>query len=168
MSAVEGGAYGLGLALATGSDYAVVAADAKLTCSFARIGLTADTGLSYTLSARVGPGRARELILFAPVLTAQQARDQGLISEVVPPGHALPVALERAHQIAAFSAPMVAATKAILAHPDHDLESLLAAESAAQARLLAGADFAEGRAAFFERRPPRFTEPRPTTAQVRS
>lgn len=156
VAAVEGGAYGLGLALATASDYAVVADDAKLTCSFAKIGLTADTGLSYTLSARVGPGRARELILFARLLSAQEGLSMGLISEVVPAGRALDVAIERAHELARCSAPMVAVTKRILCQPAQDLEAMLAAEAAGQLELLAGPDFAEGRAAFFERRPPSF------------
>lgn len=164
VTAVEGGAYGLGLALATGSDFAVVAEDAQLTCSFARIGLTADTGLSYTLPARVGSGRAREMILLAPVLTAAEGLAIGLISEVVLPGNALVTAVERAHELAAMSAPMIAATKRLLAEPAADLDGRLAAEAAVQLELLMGADFAEGRAAFAQRRPPVFTAPRPGTS----
>ncbi len=157
VTAVNGGAYGLGLALVTASDYSVVADDGKLCASFAKIGLTADSGLFWSLRNRVGAGRARELILFATVVPADEALRMGLISEVAAPADLLRVAVERARQLAEASAPMIAVTKQILAQSAQDLESVLAAEAEGQAKLLAGADFAEGRAAFFAKRKPSFT-----------
>ncbi|MEV0642959.1 enoyl-CoA hydratase/isomerase family protein [Streptomyces sp. NPDC050619] len=157
IAAVEGGAFGLGLSLAAASDYVVAAEDARFVASFAKIGLTADTGLSWSLSQRVGPGRAKELILFADELTADQAHRMGLVSEVVPGEEVMGRAMERAGQLAAASPAMVAGTKRIFAQERQDLESILAAEAEVQAELLAGDDFAERRAAFLDRRTPTFT-----------
>ncbi|MER5179087.1 enoyl-CoA hydratase-related protein [Streptomyces sp. NPDC002896] len=157
VAAVEGGAFGLGLSLVAASDYVVAAEDARFAASFAKIGLTADGGLSWSLAQRVGPGRAKELILFADDFTADQAHRMGLVSEVVPPTEVMDRAVRRAGRLAAASPAMVAGTKRIFAQERQDLESVLAAEVDLQAELLTGADFAEGRAAFFERRTPVFT-----------
>jgi len=155
--AVEGGAFGLGLSLVAASDYVVAAEDARFAASFAKIGLTADGGLSWSLTQRVGPGRAKEIILFADDFTADQAHRMGLVGEVVPPTEVMDRAVHRAGRLAAASPAMVAGTKRIFAQERQDLESVLAAEVDVQAELLAGDDFAEGRAAFFERRKPVFT-----------
>ncbi|RNF78230.1 enoyl-CoA hydratase/isomerase family protein [Streptomyces botrytidirepellens] len=157
VAAVESGAFGLGLSLAAASDYVVAAADARFVASFAKLGLTADTGLFWSLSQRIGPGRAKELILLAGELTAERAHRMGLVSEVVPGTEVLERAMERAGQLAAASPAMVAGTKKIFAQERQDLESVLAAEAEIQVELLAGDDFAEGRAAFLERRAPTFT-----------
>ncbi|WP_405483440.1 enoyl-CoA hydratase/isomerase family protein [Streptomyces sp. NBC_00009] len=157
ISAVESGAFGLGLSLVAASDYVVAAQDARFVASFAKLGLTADTGLFWSLSQRVGPGRAKEIILLAGELTAEQAHGMGLLSEVVPAAEVMDRAMERAGQLAAASPAMVAGTKRIFAQDRQDLESVLAAEAEVQVELLAGDDFAEGRAAFLERRTPAFT-----------
>ncbi|MFF4764458.1 enoyl-CoA hydratase/isomerase family protein [Streptomyces sp. NPDC001292] len=157
ISAIEGGAFGPGLSLAAASDYVVAAEDARFEASFAKIGLTADTGLTWSLSHRVGPGRAKELILFADELTAHQAHRMGLVSEVVPRGEVMGRAVERAGHLAAASPAMVAGTKRIFAQERQDPESIPAAEAEVQVELLAGDGFAEGRAAFLEGRTPVFT-----------
>lgn len=157
IAAVEGGAFGLGLALAAVSDYVVAAEDARFVASFAKLGLTADTGLTWSLSQRVGPGRAKELVLFADELTADQAHRMGLVSEVVPTSAVMDRAVERAGQLAAASRAMVSGTKRIFAQERQDFESILAAEAEVQVELLVGDDFVEGRAAFLERRRPDFT-----------
>ncbi|MFJ9123672.1 enoyl-CoA hydratase/isomerase family protein [Streptomyces sp. NPDC102340] len=156
VAAVRGGAYGLGLGLAAACDYVVAADDARFAASFAKIGLTADSGLSWSLAQRVGPARAKELILFAEDLDATEARRIGLVSEIVEGEKVAVRARERAERLAAASPAMVAATKRIFAQEAQDLDAVLDAEAAAQVELLGGQGFVEGRSAFLERRRPVF------------
>ncbi|MGH3949853.1 MAG: enoyl-CoA hydratase/isomerase family protein [Pseudonocardiaceae bacterium] len=157
IAAVEGGAFGLGLSLAAASDYVVAAEDARFVASFGKLGLVADTGLFWSLSQRVGPGKAKELLLFATELPAAEAQRLGIVNEVAPPGEVMDRACERARCLAAAAPGMVAGTKQVFAQEKQDLESLLAAETEVQLELLAGNDFAEGRRAFLARRRPVFT-----------
>lgn len=156
VAAVRGGAYGLGLGLAAACDYVVAADDARFAASFAKIGLTADSGLSWSLAQRVGPARAKEIILFAEDLTAAEAQRIGLVGEIVAADKVAVRARERAERLAAASPAMVAATKRIFAQEAQDLDAMLLAEAEAQVELLGGEGFAEGRAAFLERRRPVF------------
>lgn len=156
VAAVEGGAYGLGLSLMCGVDLVVAATGSKYCASFGKIGLIADTGLFYTLPMRVGQGRARRLLLTAETVTSEDALQYGLVDEITEPGATLQRATELAQLLASYSAPAVAATRQILAKADQSLESILGAETEHQLQLLMGADFEEGRNAFFERRTPKF------------
>ncbi|TFV63795.1 enoyl-CoA hydratase/isomerase family protein [Geodermatophilus sp. DF01-2] len=156
VSAVEGGAFGLGLSLACASDLVVAGSSARFVASFAKIGLVADTGLFYTLPRRVGAGRARELMLTARTVSAQEAHRIGLVDAVVEDGSAVEQALAMAQELAAASPAATAGLKRILAQDDQSLEAVLAAEEQVQVELLAGPDFEEGRAAFLGRRRPVF------------
>ncbi|WP_181313113.1 enoyl-CoA hydratase/isomerase family protein [Nocardioides campestrisoli] len=161
VSAVEGGAFGLGLSLTCAGDLVVAGESSRFSASFARIGLVADTGLSWTLPRRIGPGRARAMLLTARTVGADEAERIGLVDELVPDGQTLDRALELADQLAAFSAPATAITKRLAADSGGSLDELLAAETHHQIGLLGGPDFAEGRDAFFARRPAAFSQPRP-------
>lgn len=154
--AVEGGAYGLGLALACAGDLVVAGRSARFAASFARIGLAPDTGLSWTLPQRVGRALTRRLLLTAATLEADDALDVGLVDELVDDGKALDRAVDLAAGLAELSAPMVASVRGLLAQPDQSLEGVLAAEARAQLALFTTGEFAEGRAAFLERRAPDF------------
>ncbi|MEV4643334.1 enoyl-CoA hydratase-related protein [Saccharopolyspora sp. NPDC049357] len=156
VAAVEGGAFGLGLALAAACDVVVAGRSATFSTSFAKIGLAPDTGLSYTLPLRVGRGRTRELLLTARTFDAAEAERIGLVETLVDNGAALEAATVTATALADSSAPMIAGVRRLLAQPDQSLEGLLAAEADTQVDLLGGPQFAEGRAAFLERRPPDF------------
>lgn len=156
VAAVEGGAFGLGLALAAACDVVVAGRSATFSTSFAKIGLAPDTGLSYTLPLRVGRGRTRELLLTARTFDATEAERIGVVETLVDDGAALEAAAAAATALAELSAPMVAGVRHLLAQPDQSLEGLLAAEADTQVELLGGPHFAEGRAAFLERRRPDF------------
>jgi 2-(1,2-epoxy-1,2-dihydrophenyl)acetyl-CoA isomerase len=156
VAAVEGGAFGLGLSLACAADLVVAGRSARFAASFAKIGLVADTGLFYTLPRCVGAGRARELMLTARNVTADEAERIGLLDVVVDDGDAVDRALSLAADLAASSPAATAALKKILAQEDQSLDGVLASEERVQVQLLAGTDSAEGRAAFLERRQPIF------------
>lgn len=157
ISAIEGGAFGMGLSLVAASDYSVASDAASFAASFGKLGLIGDTGVFWSLPRKVGVARARELLLFASRIDAHQARALGLVSEVVPAGEALEVAHRKATGAAELAPGVVARTKRVLAAQHQDLESLLTAEAQCQMDLLAGEDFQEGQRAFFERRPAVFT-----------
>lgn len=158
VAAVEGGAFGLGLALAAASDIVVAGRSATFSTSFAKIGLAPDTGLAYTLPLRVGRGRTRELLLTARTFEAVEAERIGVVEHLVDDGSALETAVSTATALAELSAPMITGVRRMLAQPDQSLEGVLAAEAHTQVELLSGPQFAEGRAAFLERRAPNFVD----------
>ncbi|GAA2412513.1 enoyl-CoA hydratase/isomerase family protein [Actinomadura vinacea] len=156
VAAVEGSAAGLGVSLAAVCDHVVAAEDARFVAGFGRVGLVADGGLLWTLPQRVGLGRAKDMLLFGRTVPAPRAYEIGLADSLAPPGKALEVALERAAEAAELAPLSIAAAKRVLSRADHSLKRTLEAEREEQAGLFGTADFAEGRAAFAERRRPRF------------
>ncbi|MDJ0015511.1 enoyl-CoA hydratase/isomerase family protein [Rhodococcus erythropolis] len=157
VAAVEGGAFGLGLSLAAACDYVVAAHGARFVASFGKLGLAADTGLHWSLSQRVGPARAKELILWATELTASEAQRIGLVNDIVEPGQAVAMARERAEAFRDTSPAMVAATKAIFAQPTGDVDAVLAAETTAQLSLLQTEEFRRRQDDFLVKRRQRST-----------
>lgn len=156
VAAVEGYAFGAGLSLAAACDHVVAASDARFCCAFGRIGLLADSGALWTLPQRVGVGAAKELLMFADVIDAARARAMGLVDHVTEPGEALRVATERATRLAAAAPLPIAKTKDVLARWPLGLDEVLDEENSTQVKLFSSEDFAEGAAAFFERRTPKF------------
>ena len=153
VAAVEGFCVGAGLSLACACDTIVAAEDARFGAGFGRIGLMADLGLPHTLPARIGQGRARQLLLYHHQLTAAEAERIGLIDHVVPKGHALATALEKAKFLAEQAPAPMALTKRILGE---GLDRALEEERTCQSALFLTADSREGRAAFLEKRKPQF------------
>lgn len=156
VAAVDGYAYGAGLSLAAACDIVVAAPDARFCCAFSGVGLTADAGLHWSLPARVGYGRARMLIMLGTVVDATTGHDYGLVDQLATAA-SLPAATDVAEQLARRAPRSLAATKSILADGSGSLDDVLSREATAQQALLASEDFAEGRAAFFEKRVPTFT-----------
>ncbi|KQY50122.1 enoyl-CoA hydratase/isomerase family protein [Nocardioides sp. Root140] len=156
VAAVEGGAFGLGLALACACDLVVASESARFAASFAKIGLAPDTGLLWSLPQRVGPALTRRMVLTACTLDAPAALACGLVDELVDDSTVLDRALVLAGELATKSAPALAGVRRILAQPDQTLEGILTAEAEVQMSLFSTPEFAEGRAAFFERRPADF------------
>jgi len=151
--AVEGWCVGAGLSLACACDLIVAAEDARFMAGFGKVGLMGDLGLPFTLPARVGAGRARRILMLHEQVTATQAERIGLVDEVVQPGQALAVATERARFLAEQAPAPMALTKAMLSA---GLDAALEVERHYQTTLFLSADHREGRAAFLEKRAPRF------------
>ncbi len=156
VGAVRGGAFGMGLALAASCDHVVCADDARFSASFVRIGLGPDTGVSWSLARRVGPGRAKQMIMTGRPVGAEEALRVGLVDELASVSDVLAIAAERAVALAGVAPLALAGVKRIFAQERQDLDAVLELEAALQVGLLASADFAEGRAAFLERREPAF------------
>ena len=154
VAAIEGACVGAGLALALCCDTLVAASDAKFAAGFGAIGLIADFGLLHTLPARVGQGRARQILLYGERIDTAAAVAMGLIDHVVLPGTALAAALDRAAQLAKAAPAPIAMTKQRLGQ---GLDDALAWERDTQAALYQTADHREGRDAFLAKRPPTFS-----------
>ncbi len=153
VAAVEGYAVGAGLSLALCCDTIVAAEDARFAAGFGRIGLIADLALNHTLPARIGTGRARQVLLYGEQMDAAMGERIGLVDHVVPKGGALDFALQRAAAFADAAPLPVALTKGLLAE---GLEHALDRERELQSMLFLTADHAEGRDAFLAKRRPVF------------
>ncbi len=158
VAAVNGHAHGAGLSLALACDVIYAAEGAVMSFAFARLGLVPDTGAFFLLPRRVGVARAKELVFTARRFSAAEAKDYGIVSEVLPDAELMPAATAFARQLA--SGPTVALglakrllDQSLLVSPEDMAELEAFAQSVAQST----SDHAEGLAAFAERRDPRFT-----------
>ncbi len=153
VAAVEGWAVGAGLSLALLCDHIVAADDARFMAGFHKIGLMSDMGMPATLPARIGVGRARDMLLFHTQYLGPEAQKIGLVDTLAPKGKALEVAMEKARALALEAPLPMAYTKQWFAD---DLERALAREADFQAALFTTEDHKEGREAFLAKRKPRF------------
>ncbi len=153
VAAVEGHAVGAGAALAIACDLVVAADDASISTAFTRVGLAGDMGIFASLPDRVGRAAARALLLAPRAFTGPEAHAAGLVDQVTESGGALACALAAAATLAEGPPLAFAEIKAMLVS---DRDDVLDREVEAAVRLMDTADFAEGAAAFRERRPPRF------------
>lgn len=80
---INGVAAGAGLSMAMLADFRIAAQSASFTTAFAGIGLSCDTGASWSLQRLVGPARAREMLFDASPITAERATEIGLVNSVV-------------------------------------------------------------------------------------
>ncbi len=156
VAAVEGFAMGAGLSLAALCDIVVAAENSLWSCPFNQVGLIPDTGALWGLPQRMGVGRARRLMMLGKKLDGKTAIDEGLADILCESGAALDTAIETCHSLISKAPCALAMTKAILANFPQSLEQSLAAERECQALLFQSKDFAEGRAAFYEKRKPKF------------
>jgi 2-(1,2-epoxy-1,2-dihydrophenyl)acetyl-CoA isomerase len=156
LAAVEGYAFGAGAALALACDRVVTAADAVFGLTFTGVGLAGDMGIFASLPARAGVGVARQLLMMPRRLTGSEAFALGLADAIAEPGQALASALADAGALAAGPPLALAGIKAMLASWPADPGETLEREVDLAVTLMDTEDFAEGIAAFGERRQPSF------------
>jgi 2-(1,2-epoxy-1,2-dihydrophenyl)acetyl-CoA isomerase len=90
VAAVDGPAYGAGFGLALAADFVVATPRARFCLSFMKVGLGPDFGAVYTLPRVVGVQRAKELMLSAREVPADEALRLGLVLEIQPEDRLLP------------------------------------------------------------------------------
>lgn len=157
IAAVSGPAAGIGCSLALACDYMVMSEESYLMLAFTKIGLMPDGGATALVAASAGRHRAMKMALTAQKVWAGEALDWGLTSEVVAAG----TQIERAQEIAATWAqgpPLAFAksTSAINQATLTELDDAFEREVDGQTFLRSTGDFAEGVAAFMEKRSPEY------------
>jgi enoyl-CoA hydratase/carnithine racemase len=156
VAAVEGSAYGAGAALALACDRIVAAEDAVIATTFTGVGLAGDMGVFASLPARVGPARARQMLMLPAPVRASEGVAIGLVDRVVGSGVALAAALEDAGRLAMGPPLALGVIKDMLSGDAVHPLAILEAEVRHQVRLWDTDDFVEGVAAFAEKRRPVF------------
>lgn len=158
IAAVNGAAVGAGANLALAADVVIATHSASFAQSFTRIGLIPDAGGTFWLPRQIGMPRAMGAALFADKISATEAASWGMIYETVPDADFDAHWRARAAHLA--NGPTAAYTRvkqALRASPANDLLTQLALEARLQGQCGATQDFAEGVAAFLQKRPARFT-----------
>lgn len=157
LAAVNGPAAGAGLSFACACDLRLAAASATFVPAFINIGLVPDSGGTYFVRRLLGTARAFEWMTSGRRLSAVEALDWGLVSEVVEDEKLAERTAERAAELAAMPTRGVGLTKRLFDHAENaTLEEQLELEAQLQTAATQTADFREGVDAFLEKREPRF------------
>lgn len=157
IAALNGGAAGYGMDLALGCDIRVAASTAKLSAAYTARGLVPESGGTWLLPRIVGWSKAAELLFTARTLTAEEALDLGLVSQIVEPGELAAAADALAQEIAANAPLAVRASKRLMrAAAMEDLEDHVQRQYLALLPLFGSKDFREGLAAYLDKRAPAF------------
>ena len=158
IAAVNGPAAGAGLSFACACDVRVASDAATFVPGFVGIGLVPDSGGTWFVHRLLGFARAFEWMSANTRLTAAEALDWGLVSEVIPAESFAERVAELAAEWAARPTLAVARTKQLFEHAfAASLEAQLALEAELQQASVATEDFREGVDAFLQKRPPTFT-----------
>lgn len=154
---LNGPAAGVGVSIALACDLVVASEDAYVLLAFTRIGLMPDGGATEIVAASLGRSRALQLALLADRLSAREAERAGLVWSVHGSDELEAAATALADRIASGPVAAFGLTKrAVNAATLGGLEDALRREWDGQLALLVGPEFAEGVAAFRERRPASF------------
>lgn len=157
IAAVNGAAAGAGLSLACVCDLRIAADEATFVPAFVNVGLVPDSGSTFFVTRLVGQARAFEWLCSGRRLTAAEAHQWGVVSEVVEADGLQTRAAEVAKQLAGLPTRAIGMTKRLLDRaPTATLEDQLEWEAQLQTVATQTDDFREGVAAFLEKRPPSF------------
>jgi 2-(1,2-epoxy-1,2-dihydrophenyl)acetyl-CoA isomerase len=149
---------GGGMGLVCASDIVIAGASARFMLGATRVGMAPDAGMSVTLSRLVGLRRAMEIALTNPVIDAETALRDGLVTRVVGDDELAIAGQTLAAELAAGPTLALAQTKRLLwTGLGSSIEAALPDESRTVAELSGTADSLEGLAAVIERREPRYT-----------
>jgi len=152
--AVLGGAFELALA----ADMRVMADDAVAGIMEVRVGLLPDVGGCSRLPAIVGLGNAKELIMTGKIIDGREAHRIGFANRIAPLPELDACTQGLADELLAGAPRAVGLAKRVMdAAAKPAMSETLEQEVMAQEELAAGADFAEGTAAFLEKRTPEFS-----------
>jgi enoyl-CoA hydratase/carnithine racemase len=157
IAAVNGPAAGAGFSLALACDMRIASEAAFFACAYGRIGASPDGGMTYFLPRVVGPSRALELLLEDPNLGAAEAREEGLVREVVPAGELIGAARAKAEELAAKAPHYVRMSKLLCGVSiENSLTEHLQLERHGIADSMATEDLRNGVEAFFGGGTPEF------------
>ena len=155
--AVNGVAAGAGANIALACDITFAAENANFIQSFSNIGLVPDSGGTFTLPRLVGMQRATAMMFLGNKVTAQEAKDLGMIYEVVEADKLQETTLSFAKVLASRPTKGIGLTKRALNQSfTNNMTQQLAVERKLQAEAAQTYDHKEGIKAFFEKRKPEY------------
>ncbi len=157
VAAVNGVAAGAGMSLALACDFRVAVDSARFVAAFANVGLVPDTGMSYLLPRLIGYARALELCMLGGTLDAATAHNYGMLNAVATAGDFPSAVRQLTGRLA--NGPAIAfglMKRSFEFGQSATLEQTVEYEAQAQQIAGAGAEYAEGVAAFREKRPATF------------
>jgi len=159
IAVINGLALGGGLELALACDLRIAASGISIGLTESRVGAFPGAGGTQRLPRVIGRSRALQMMLIAEPVSSEYAHEIGLVNELVGPDELDAKARSIARLLASRSAPALSEIKRLVAQGmDVSLEEGLMLEKAALPAILGSADYAEGLAAFEEKRKPRFLE----------
>jgi enoyl-CoA hydratase/carnithine racemase len=154
---IRGNCIGGGCQVSVACDFRFAEAGARFGITPAKLGIVYDFASTRQLVSLIGPAHTRFFLLSGRLVDAARAREIGLVNDVFPAG-----AFE--HEVAAFVETLCARSQASIRGINRIVEKILSGQrqsdaevDAIRAAAIHGEDYAEGVAAFLERRPPRFT-----------
>ena len=157
VAAVQGHVAGGSVSLMAAADLVVIGKSARITSAFTKIGFSPDSGSTTTLTARMGPARAKRFFLLGETLDADAALSVGLVDLVVEDDAVIAEAEKIARELASGPTEAYGAIKRLfLQAPNRSLESQLEDEAQTLAAISRTADVQEGIKAFQEKRGPKF------------
>ena len=134
--AINGHAIGVGITMALPCDIRIAAEGSKIGLTFAKMGIMPGLGSTQLLQRVVGPAKAKELLLTAKIILAEEAAEIGLVNKVVPGEQLMEEALTMARQIAECKPATIAAIKGCLHYAaTSTLEEAMVKEQEASAAL---------------------------------
>src|SRR5215472_864547 len=157
VAAVEGGAIGYGLGLASACDIRVAAAGARFQAGFTGVGLSPDSTTSYFLPRLLGLSRALGVMLTNLPMTAEEMQAAGYVFAVVEAGKAVEKATELAERMAHMpSAALTCAKRLMQESLSNTATDQIEQEGRFVLETFQTDDFREGVTAFVEKRKPDF------------
>ena len=152
------GAAGGGLILALMCDLRFAASEAEITTVFLKRGLVAEHGSSWILPRLVGTGRALDLLWASDKISAEEARQLGLVERVIETADLVDEAVAYIEKLAATSAPaaMAATKRMVYGHLGKGYREALVEAEVIQNEFVVRDDAREGALALLERRAPNF------------
>jgi 2-(1,2-epoxy-1,2-dihydrophenyl)acetyl-CoA isomerase len=157
IASINGLAVGAGMTLALQCDIRIASEEAKMQFPFVQVGAIPEFGSTYTLPRLVGIDRACELVLTGRMIEAKEAKDIGLVTEVVPASELKEATYKLARKIAQ-NPPLAAkeAKKGLYRGIQVSREESIEFEKSTLIALLNTEDHKEAISAFMEKRKPRF------------
>jgi enoyl-CoA hydratase/carnithine racemase len=158
IAAVNGPAAGAGFSLALACDIRIASEAAFFAPAYGRIGASPDGGMTYFLPRVVGPSRALEILLTDPNMPAEDAKAEGLVTEVVPADELMSRSRELADKIAEKAPHYVRMAKLLCGVSiENSIADHLQLERHGIADSMATEDLRAGVGAFFDGDKPEFT-----------
>ena len=157
IAAVNGVAAGGGFSLTLACDLTMAAESAKFVPAYSEIAASPDLGMTFFLPRLIGAKKAFELAFVKKILTAQEAKEWGIVNSVVPDDQLIPEVTKIAKQLVDSSGLAIGSTKRLFQiSQSQTLESQMENETEFISRAGGTGDFKEGVTAFVERRKPVF------------